>query len=34
VQFTCNDKGKGKITISFGSDMELERLMEFFDKLN
>ncbi|MTK53476.1 ParB/RepB/Spo0J family partition protein [Paludibacter sp.] len=34
VQFTCNDKGKGKITISFASDMELERLMELFDKLN
>ena len=34
VQFTCNDKGKGKITISFGSDSELERLMELFDKLS
>jgi ParB family chromosome partitioning protein len=34
VLFACNDKGKGKITISFGSDSELERLMELFDKLN
>jgi ParB family chromosome partitioning protein len=34
VQFVCNDKGKGKITISFQSDKELERLMELFDKLN
>jgi ParB family chromosome partitioning protein len=34
VQFSCNDKGKGKITISFSSDAELERLMELFDKLS
>jgi len=34
VQFTCNEKGKGKITILFHSDAELERLMELFDKIN
>lgn len=33
VQFTCNDKGKGKITINFKSDSDLERLMDLFDKL-
>ena len=34
VQFSCNDKGKGKITINFSSDAELERLMDLFDKLS
>jgi len=34
VQFACNDKGKGKITIAFRSDEELERIMTMFDKLN
>jgi ParB family transcriptional regulator, chromosome partitioning protein len=34
VQFSCNEKGKGKITIAFNSDTELERLMELFDKLS
>ncbi len=34
VQFSCNDKGKGKITITFSSDAELERLMDLFDKLS
>ncbi len=34
VKFSCNDKGKGKITFSFRSDEELEHLMELFDKLN
>lgn len=33
VHFTCSDKGKGKITINFRSDAELERLMELFDKI-
>ncbi|MGC9150548.1 MAG: ParB/RepB/Spo0J family partition protein [Microbacter sp.] len=34
VKFNCNDKGKGKITLSFRSDSELERLMELLDKLH
>ncbi|MBB3186774.1 ParB/RepB/Spo0J family partition protein [Microbacter margulisiae] len=34
VKFICNDKGKGKITLSFRSDEELEKLMELFDKLH
>jgi ParB family chromosome partitioning protein len=34
VKFNCNEKGKGKITLSFRSDEELEYLMELFDKLN
>jgi ParB family chromosome partitioning protein len=33
VQLTCSDKGKGKISIPFGSDEELERIMEIFDRL-
>lgn len=33
VQFTCNDKGKGKITIAFGSDEDLERIMSKFDQI-
>ena len=33
VQFTYNDKGKGKISISFSSEEELERLIGLFDKL-
>jgi ParB family chromosome partitioning protein len=33
VQLTCNDKGKGKISIAFGSDNELERIMAIFDNL-
>lgn len=33
VQFTCNDKGKGKITIAFGSDDQLEQIMSKFDQI-
>ena len=28
-----NDKGKGKISIPFGSEEELEHIMNVFDKL-
>lgn len=33
VQLTCSDKGKGKISISFSSEQELERIVELFDQL-
>ena len=33
VQLTCSDKGKGKISIPFSNEEELERLMNIFDKL-
>ncbi|MDO5571832.1 MAG: ParB/RepB/Spo0J family partition protein [Bacteroidales bacterium] len=33
IQFTCNDKGKGKISIPFKSEEELERIIGIFDKL-
>jgi ParB family chromosome partitioning protein len=33
VQMTCNDKGKGKITIPFSSEEELEHIMHVFDKM-
>ncbi|NDW12304.1 ParB/RepB/Spo0J family partition protein [Bacteroides sp. 214] len=33
VQFTCSDKGKGKISIPFNNEEELERIMELFDSL-
>lgn len=33
VQFTCNPDGKGKITIPFGNDEELAKVMELFDKI-
>ncbi len=33
VQLTCNDKGKGKITIPFRSEEELEKLIGLLDKL-
>lgn len=33
VQLACNDKGKGKITIPFASEDELERLIGLLDKL-
>ena len=33
VQLTCNDKGKGKITIAFNSDEDLERIITKFDQL-
>ena len=31
VQFTCSEKGKGKITIPFNNEEELERIMVLFD---
>lgn len=34
IQMTCSNKGKGKITIPFSSEEELERIMNIFDKLN
>lgn len=34
VQFSCNEKGKGKISIPFGNEEELERVIGIFDKLN
>ncbi|MFR9165718.1 MAG: ParB/RepB/Spo0J family partition protein [Dysgonomonas sp.] len=33
VQLTCNDKGKGKISISFNSDEDLERIIGIFDNI-
>ena len=33
VQFTCNQEGKGKITIPFADDEELARIMGLFDKI-
>ena len=33
VQIACDKKGKGKITIAFDSDSELERLIELLDNL-
>lgn len=33
VQLTCSDKGKGKITIPFANETELERIIDLFDKL-
>jgi len=33
VQLTCNEKGKGKITITFGSDEDLERIITKFDQI-
>lgn len=33
VQFTCTDKGRGKISIPFANESELERLIEMFDQL-
>lgn len=33
VQLTCSDKGKGKISIPFSNEEELERIMELFDSL-
>jgi ParB family chromosome partitioning protein len=34
VQLTCNAKGKGKISISFEDEQELERIISMLDKLN
>jgi ParB family chromosome partitioning protein len=33
VQLSCSPKGKGKISIAFTNEEELERLMNVFDKL-
>lgn len=33
VQLTCSDKGKGKISIPFNSDEDLERIIGIFDSL-
>ncbi len=33
VQMTCSPKGKGKITIPFDNEGELERIMSVFDKM-
>ena len=33
VQLTCSEKGKGKISIPFNSDADLERIMEILDSL-
>lgn len=33
VQLTCTEKGKGKISIPFQNEEELERIMEIFDSL-
>ena len=33
VQMTCNDKGKGKISIPFASEEELEHIMSVLDKM-
>ena len=33
VQLTCSPKGKGKISIRFNNEEELERIMNVFDKL-
>ncbi|MEG1585383.1 MAG: ParB/RepB/Spo0J family partition protein [Bacteroidales bacterium] len=33
VQFSCDEKGKGKISIPFKTEEELERIIGIFDKL-
>lgn len=33
VQLTCSEKGKGKITIPFANEKELERIIDIFDRL-
>ncbi|WP_321333149.1 ParB/RepB/Spo0J family partition protein [uncultured Bacteroides sp.] len=33
VQLTCSEKGKGKISIPFNNEEELERIIEIFDTL-
>ena len=33
VQLTCSDKGRGKITIPFANDKEMERIIDLFDRL-
>jgi ParB family chromosome partitioning protein len=34
VQFACNSKGKGKITIPFANDADLTRIMELLDYIH
>jgi len=34
IQLTCSKSGKGKISIPFANEEDLERLMEIFDTLN
>ena len=34
VQFSANKKGKGKITIPFSSEEDMERIIEIFDSLS
>ena len=34
VQMTCSSKGKGKISISFNNEDELERIMNTLDSVN
>ena len=33
VQMTCSSQGKGKISIPFSSEEELERIIGLFDKM-
>ena len=33
VQLTCNARGKGKITLTFENEQDLERIIALFDKL-
>ncbi|MBQ9558552.1 MAG: ParB/RepB/Spo0J family partition protein [Bacteroidaceae bacterium] len=33
VQLTCSDKGRGKISIPFANEKELERIIDLFDSL-
>ena len=33
VQLSCSPKGKGKISIPFTSEADLERIMEIMDSL-
>ncbi|MDR1370567.1 MAG: ParB/RepB/Spo0J family partition protein [Dysgonamonadaceae bacterium] len=33
VQFSCDEKGKGRITIPFETDKDLERIIQIFDTL-
>ncbi len=34
VQLTCTDKGRGKISIPFNNEADLERIIELFDQLS
>ena len=33
VEMTCSEKGKGKISIPFANEAELERIIEMLEKL-